>query len=99
MVGSPFLISSSRSGTMRFHHKGHPSANRGATAGFRIDRKLAAYQVQPLPHADKSYAATVHGVLRIKANSRVTHGQLYLPRCSAQFHSEVPRAAVLDCIL
>jgi hypothetical protein len=77
---------------------GHQSTNRGTTTRFRIDEKLAAHQLQSLAHADKPYAAAVDGNLLVKANSQVTHGQLYLTRCSVQFHSEVSLTAVLDCI-
>ena len=41
----------------------------------------------------------IDSVLPVKANSLVIHGQLYLSRCCAQFDSELPRTAVLDCIL
>jgi hypothetical protein len=42
---------------------------------------------------------TLHGVSLVKANSSVTHGQLNLSRIPAEFHSEVPTAAVLHRIL
>ena len=68
-------------------------------ARIRLDGKLAAHQLQSLPHANESDAAIVEGVLRVKANPQIFHGQLYLCRCSAQFHSEMTRTAVLNCIL
>jgi hypothetical protein len=68
-------------------------------AGFRLDGKLAVHQLQSLPHADEPKARTIHGVLRVEANSLVIHGQLYRSRCCAQFDSELPLTAVLNCIL
>ena len=73
--------------------------DRGATAGLRLDGKLAAHQLQSLLHADEPEAATVDGVLRVKANSQVTHGQLNLSLCTAQFHLKVANAAMLHRIL
>jgi len=84
---------------MRFRPKRHTSVYRGAVTGLRLDENLAVHQMESLPHADESKAATVDGVLRVKANPQVIHGQLYLCRCSAQFHLKVPLTAVLDCIL
>ena len=73
--------------------------DRGATAGLRLDGKLAAHQLQSLPHADEPEAVRVGGVLRVKANSQVSHGQLNLSLCTAQFHFEVLHATVLHRIL
>ena len=39
------------------------------------------------------------GVLRVKANSQVAHGQLNLSLCTVQFHFEVPHTTVLHRIL
>jgi len=41
----------------------------------------------------------VEGVLRVKANPQIFHGQLYLCRCSAQFHFKATLTAVLDRVL
>ena len=71
-----FLVSASRAGKMLLYHNGYPSTDRSATAGFRIDGKLAVHQFQPLPHADKPYTVMVGSGLLVKADSKVTHGQL-----------------------
>jgi hypothetical protein len=41
----------------------------------------------------------VDGILRVKANPQVAHGQLNLSLCTAQFHFEVLHATVLHPIL
>ena len=73
--------------------------DRSTRAGLRLDGNLTAHQLHSLSHADEPEAATVDGVLRVKANSQVAHGQLNLSLCTAQFHFEVPHATVLHRIL
>lgn len=98
-VQTHFLTSSSCAGRLFFHLKGHSSGDHGATARLGLDGQLAAHQVRSFPHADEPQAVTIDNILLVKANSLVIHAQLYLFRCCAQFDSELPLTAVLNCIL
>jgi len=73
--------------------------DRSTRTELRVDGKLTVHQLQSLSHADEPQAATVDGILRVKANSQVAHSQLNLSLCTPQLHFEVPRAAVLHRIL
>ena len=77
----------------------HTNVDRSTRAGVRLDGNLTAHQLYSLSHADEPEAATVDGVLRIKANSQIAHGQLNFSRGAVQFHFELSRAAVLHRIL
>jgi hypothetical protein len=98
-IDCAFLVSTSLAGNTLLHHNGCPGTDRRATAGFRIDEKLAPHQLHSFTHADQPQAATFEDFFLVKANSQVIHGQFYVSRRSMQLHPELSFTAVLNCIL
>jgi hypothetical protein len=81
------------------HIEGHPSVDRRATIGLRVDRKLSIHQLHPLRHTDKAKATGFHCLLRVKTTSRIAHGEFDRIRRAAQLGIKVSHAAVLARIL
>src|SRR2546423_745112 len=79
--------------------KGRPSTDSSATARLGVDAEVAIHHLQSFSHAYQPQAAVVDGVLLVETDSSVTHRELNLFGCTAQFHLHVVRATMLRCIL
>jgi hypothetical protein len=77
----------------------HASKDDGPMTRRRLDGQLSVYHTEPLAHADQAYPPTIHRLMPIEPNSRVTHSQTDSVLSAVQFYGEVLRPAMLYRIL
>src|SRR6516225_2379396 len=65
----------------------------------RFNGELSLDQLHPFPHAAKTNPAAFHGLIWVKASTRVAHRQLDHIQITAYAHREMACSAVLDSIL
>ena len=77
----------------------HSSTYGRAALGLRSDGKLSFHQFDSLLHANETESLALHCRFRVKPHSSVMHAQLDAIRHTAEFHLEMPRAAMFHCVL